>query len=233
VVQELAKGWAVCLGPDQGEHRGCLDVVDDQGLQLGVAGGHRLGEDGDAEPAAGEIGDGARSAGLQRDVGLDALGGAGLVEHRPDPCPRGQAHDRVRGDVRQGDPRLSGQGVAGRQGRDEPFADDGQRAQPWGRGAGRSDEGQVRLARADAFGEPVGVVLNQGDLDSWVGAVEGGEGIEQRRDGARGDHADHEPAADQPVHGVHGLPDRAGGCEYGASVRQRRRSRRGQGGRAA
>ena len=123
--------------------------------------------------------------------------------------------------------------MAGRQGRDEPFADDRQRAQPWGRGAGRSDQGQVRLAGADAVGEPVGVVLDQGDLDAGVGAVKGGEGIEQRGDGARGDHADHEPAADQPVHRVHGLPDGAGGCEYRAGVRQRRRSRGRQGGRAA
>jgi len=90
VLQEFAEGGAVCLGPNQGEHRGCLDVVDDQALQLGVvAGGHGLGEDRDAEPAAGEIGDGAWCAGLQHDVGLYALGGAGLVEHGPDPCPCG------------------------------------------------------------------------------------------------------------------------------------------------
>jgi hypothetical protein len=233
VLQEFAKGGAASLGPDQGEHRGCLDVVDDQGLQLGVAGGHRLRQDGDAEPAAGEIGDGAWCAGLQRDVGLPALGRAGLVEHGPDPGPGGQAHERVRGDVRQRDPPGPGQGVAGWQGRDEPFADDGQRAQPGGRGAGRSDQGQVRLSGADAVGEPVGIVLDQSDLDAGVSVVKGGEGIEQRGDGAPGDHADYEPAADQPVHGVHGLPDGAGGCEYGAGVRQRRRSRGGQGGRAA
>jgi len=204
VVQEFAEGGAVRLGPDQGEHRGCLDVIDDQGLQLSVVAGHHgLGEDGDAEAADGEIGDGARRAGLQRDVGLYAPGGAGLIEHGPDPCPCGHAHDRVRGDVRQGDPPLPGQGVAGRQHGDEPFADDRQRAQPWGRGAGRPDKGQVRLAGADAFGEPVGAVLDQGDLDAGVGAVKRGEGIEQRGDGARGDHADHKPAADQPVHGVH------------------------------
>ena len=70
VLQEFAEGGAVGLGPDQGEHRRCLDVVDDQALQLGVAGGHRLGQDGDAEPAAGQIGDRAWCAGLQRDVGL-------------------------------------------------------------------------------------------------------------------------------------------------------------------
>jgi len=129
VVQEFAEGGAVRLGPDQGEHRGCLDVIDDQGLQLSVVAGHHgLGEDGDAEAADGEIGDGARRAGLQRNVRLDALGGAGLVEHGSDPGPLGQAHDRVRGDVRQGDPRSPGQGVAGRQRRHEPFADDLQRA---------------------------------------------------------------------------------------------------------
>jgi hypothetical protein len=46
-----------------------LDVVEDECLQAAiVAGGHGLGEDGNAEPADGEIGDGARCAGLQRDV---------------------------------------------------------------------------------------------------------------------------------------------------------------------
>ena len=90
MTQEFAQSGTVCLGPDQGEHRGCLNVVDDQALQLGVvAGGHRLREDGDAEPAAGEIGDGAWRAGLQRDVGLYPPGRAGLVEHSPDPCPCG------------------------------------------------------------------------------------------------------------------------------------------------
>src|ERR1035441_8386255 len=79
VVQEFAEGGAVCRGPDQGQHRGCLDVIDDEGLQLGVvAGGHGLGEDGDAYPADGEIGDGTWRAGLQRDVRLYALGCAGL-----------------------------------------------------------------------------------------------------------------------------------------------------------
>jgi len=71
VVQEFAQGRAVCRGPDQGEHRGRLDVLDDHGLQLGaVAGGHGRRQDGDAEPAAGQIGDRARRAGLQRNVRL-------------------------------------------------------------------------------------------------------------------------------------------------------------------
>lgn len=71
VPEEFSECGARCRGPDQGEHHGCLDVVDGHSYQpAGVVGGHGLAEDGNTEPAAGEICDGVRGAGLQRDVRL-------------------------------------------------------------------------------------------------------------------------------------------------------------------
>ena len=66
----------------------------------------------------------------------------------------------------------------------------------------------------------------QRDLDAGVGAVERGERVEQRRDGAAADHADDEPAADQPVHVVDRVPQRLGRGERGPGVVERRRAGR-------
>ena len=63
-------------------------------------GDHGLGKDGDAEPADGEIGDGARCAGFQRDVRWMAV--AGLVEHGPDPGALGMHTIGYAADVRPG-----------------------------------------------------------------------------------------------------------------------------------
>jgi hypothetical protein len=60
-----------------------------------------------------------------------------------------------------------------------------------------------------------------------VGRVEGRQRVEQRRDRARGDHADHEPAAQQAGDLVDGLPDRSGRGDDRAGVLERR----GAGGR--
>jgi hypothetical protein len=177
VVQEFAEGGAVCLAeagaPDQGEHRGCLDVVDDQAFSwvswLAAMDSERM-----AMPSPRL----ARSATAPGALACSAMSGwmpwaaqawSSTVRI---PVPAGRHTIGYAVMSARVTRALPGQGVAGRQGRDEPFADDRQRAQPRGRGAGRSDEGQVRLAGADAFGEPVGVVLDQGDLDAGVGAVE-------------------------------------------------------------
>ena len=62
--------------------------------------------------------------------------------------------------------------------------------------------------------------------------VEGRQRVEQRRDRAGGDHADHEPAAQQAGDLVDGLPDGAGGGDDRPSVLERRGARGRQRGRA-
>ena len=56
---------------------------------VAVVVGHRLAEDGDAEPADGEVGDGVRGAGLQRDLGLDALAAQARSNTVRSPVPAG------------------------------------------------------------------------------------------------------------------------------------------------
>lgn len=134
--------------------------------------------------------------------------------------------------VAQGDAGPVRQRVAGRDGDDEPLADDRQGLQP-GRGGGRRpDERHVDGTGADRLDEPVGVVLQQGDLHAGVGPVEGGEGIEQRGDGAADDHADRESAPDDARHVPHRLADRLGGGERGPGGCERGRSGGGEGGGA-
>ncbi len=48
--------------------------------------------------------------------------------------------------------------------------------------------------------------------------MERGQGVEQRRHGAGGDHADLEPAPHKLVDVVDGVTDRAGGGQCGAGV---------------
>ena len=113
--------------------------------------------------------------------------------------------------------------MAGRHRRHEAVAGDGERLQPARRGTGRPDQRQVGRAGPDALDEPVGVAFLQGDPDARMGEVERGERVEQRGDGARGHHPDHDPAGEQPGDVVHRLPDCGRGGERGPGVRQRRR----------
>ena len=112
------------------------------------------------------------------------------------------------------------------------FADEGERVQLRRWGAGGSDQRQVDLTGVNSFNETIGVVLDQGDLDPRVSAMERSEDFEQRGDGARGDHADAEPASHQTVYFVDGLAHGVDRCQHGPSVRERRRACGGQAGLA-
>ena len=105
----------------------------------------------------------------------------------------------------------------------------GSASNPGGVGAGSADEGHVHRAAAHPLDEPVRVVLNQGEVDPGMGAVEGGQRVEQRGDGARRDHADHQSTADEPVHLVHRLAYGLDGRQHGPRLLERG----GAGGRQA
>ena len=60
--------------------------------------GHRVAEDGDAEPAGGEVGDGVGGAGLQRDSGWGSAAAQARSNTVRRPVPW-HAHDRVGGQV--------------------------------------------------------------------------------------------------------------------------------------
>lgn len=79
----------------------------------------------------------------------------------------------------------------------------------------------VPMSHVDGAGaylldEPVGVVLQQRELHAGMCLVEGGEGVEQRREGAAHDHPDREPTADQVGDLVHGLAHGRGRGQRGA-----------------
>lgn len=85
---------------------------------------------------------------------------------------------------------------------------------------------------AHLLDEPVGAVLQQRDLHAGMRPVEGGEGVEQRREGAAHDHADGQPAPDQAGHLADRLADGLGGGERVAGVFERGLPRDGEGGGA-
>ena len=125
------------------------------------------------------------------------------------------------------------QGVVERDGSDEMFADEGERFELGGRRISGSDQGQVDITGSNSLDESVRAVLDQGDLDAWMGVVERREDVEQRGDGARRDHPDREAASDQPVDLVDGLAHGVNREQRGPSMRERRRSCGGEGGVAA
>jgi hypothetical protein len=98
-----------------------------------------------------------------------------------------------------------------------------------GRPAGRADQSQVGRAGPHPGYQLVGGVLDQGELDAGVHQVERRKGREQWGDGACGDHSDHEPTPDQPVHLVDGHPHGGHRGQYRARGLQGRRACRGQG----
>ena len=101
----------------------------------------------------------------------------------------------------------------------------GKASNPSGGAVAVPDESEIDRTGADPFDEAVGTVLGQRDLDPGVRDVERGQRVEQRLHRAGGDHPDDEPAPDQLVHVVHGLPHRVGRGEGRAGVHERRFSR--------
>ena len=86
------------------------------------------------------------------------------------------------------------------------------------------DEGHVHRAAAHPLYEPVGVVLNQGDVDPGMGEVESGERVEQRGGRARSDHADHQSTPQKPVHLIHRVAYGLNGREHGPRPFERGRA---------
>jgi hypothetical protein len=116
---------------------------------------------------------------------------------------------------------------------DEAFPDDGECFQPDGRGAGSSNKGKVRGTASHPFDEPVRVVLNQGDVDPGMRDVKRRERVEQRGDGARGNHADHQATAEEPVYLIHRLAHGVYSHQYRACSVERGGAGRSQARRAA
>lgn len=183
--------------PDQGEENRRLRVVDDRRVQaVSVRGGDRLRHDGNAKPAGGQIHDSARRGGLQRDFQLQAPRRAALLENRTDARTQGHANQRETCEILESKPRPFGIRMIFTHGRDEPFRHYGQGTQPRGETA-RADEGYVQGAGAQLLYQRGGIFLSQCDGDPGVGAVERGEGVEQRGDRARGDHTHGESPCEQ------------------------------------
>src|ERR1035437_7255926 len=103
-----------------------------------------------------------------------------LVEDSPNPGSFRHAHDWVGADFGEGGPASFGQGVVERDGSDEMFTDEGERRELRGHCAGGSDQRQVDVAGSDSLDKTVGVVLDQGDLDSWMSVVERREDLDRK-----------------------------------------------------
>ena len=123
--------------------------------------------------------------------------------------------------------------MPGRHRRDEVLADDDLAVHAVGQFTGRADQGQVGRAVAHVLDQAVRTIFGQRGLDTRIGQVERGQSFEQRLDRAGRDHTDREPAADQAVDLVDGLPQGGGRRQHGPRVADGRLPRRGQRDRAA
>ena len=163
-------------------------------------------------------------AGLQCDVRPRPPRRAAAVEDRADAGALGHADHGVGGNVGQRHALAARQQVMAGAAATSRSLMTGKPSRPGGH-RGRARQREVGLPATTRSMSRSERVLDQRQLDAGVGRVERRQRVEQRRHSARGDHADHEPAAQHPGDLVDGLADGAGRREDRPGVLERRRAR--------